>query len=322
MPTEQNRREEIARRQLPYTLENCASPPPSRRGKVREIYERGDEVLLVATDRISAFDVVLGTIPFKGATLTEQAVFWLEQARAVGPTHLLERPEAQVMRVKRAEPFAFEFVVRGYLAGSLLREPATTRGEAWGLRLDPQQAPYTAFEGPLVTPTTKEAVGQHDVPCSIASLQAKGVATRRQLEEVQERALALFALGSRAARERGLLLVDTKYEFGVIEDEIVLIDEVHTADSSRYWVASSYEERLSAGLAPEMLDKERLRRWLREERNFVGEGPPPSLPDEVRVDLASFYWSLTETITGRDFRPDTGPVTERIGQLAHAFLGH
>ncbi|MFZ9889746.1 MAG: phosphoribosylaminoimidazolesuccinocarboxamide synthase [Myxococcota bacterium] len=320
MPTAPQHREELASQQLAHTLESCIAPPPTRRGKVREIYERGDEVLLVATDRISAFDVILGTIPFKGATLTEQAVFWLEQAREVGPTHLLERPEAQVMRVRRAVPFAFEFVVRGYLAGSLLREPAETRGEAWGLRLDPHQAPFTPFAAPLVTPTTKEAVGKHDLPSSLEALKAKGVATQKQLDEVRERALALFALGSRAARERGLILVDTKYEFGLVGDEIVLIDEVHTADSSRYWVASSYDERLAQGDPPEMLDKERLRRWLREERNFTGEGAPPALPDDVRIDLASFYWSLTETITGRDFAPDTGPVIDRVTAVARGFL--
>lgn len=311
---------ERCRAQLPHALERCEAPPPTRHGKVRELYERGDELLLVATDRVSAYDVVLGTIPFKGALLTEQAAFWLERAREVIPTHLLERPDPQVMRVKKATPFAFELVVRGYLAGSLLREPAETRGGAYGLVIDPSIPAYGAFPSPLVTPTTKAPLGAHDEPCSPEELVRRGVCTRAQMDEAIERALALFELGQEHARDRGLILVDTKYEMGLVDGRLTLIDEVHTADSSRYWIAASYEERLRRGEPPEMLDKERLRRWLREELGYLGEGPAPALPDDVRVDLAAHYWGLTETLMGRAFEPLGGPVAGRVAEVCRRFL--
>ncbi len=320
VPTPTTRTRELCRAQLAHTLERCTQPAPARHGKVREIYQRGDELLLVTTDRVSAYDVVLGTIPYKGALLTEQAVFWLELAKDVVPTHLVERPDPQVMRVKKATPFAFELVVRGYLAGSLLREPPETRGSAYGLRVDASVPAHGRFEAPLVTPTTKEQVGQHDQPCSPAALVARGVVTQAQLDEVVERSLALYRLGSERARERGLILVDTKYEFGLVDGRVTLIDEVHTADSSRYWIAASYDERMARAETPEMLDKERLRRWLREERGYLGEGPPPALSDDVRVDLAAHYWSLTERVMGRDFTPVAGPVAERVQGVARRFL--
>jgi phosphoribosylaminoimidazole-succinocarboxamide synthase len=307
------RREQAARAQLPHALEAVSEPPPDRHGKVRDIYERGDELLFVTTDRVSAFDVVLGTVPFKGALLTEQAVFWLEKAKDILPTHLLERVDPQVMRVRRAEPLAFELVVRGYLAGSLMREPAGSRGQGYGLRVDPSVPAYGRFEAPLITPTTKAALGAHDEPCSLDDLVARGVISRRHLDEALERALALYALGSEVARSRGLLLVDTKYELGLVQGELVLIDEVHTADSSRYWLAASYEERLARREAPEMLDKERLRGWLRD-RGYSGEGEPPPLSDEVRIDLASHYWELSELITGQPFAPGVGPVAPRVAR--------
>lgn len=320
MPTPEANIRERCRAQLPHALERCSDPPPSRHGKVRELYERGDELLLVATDRVSAYDVVLGTIPFKGALLTEQAAFWLERAREVIPTHLLERPDPQVMRVRKAQPFAFELVVRAYLAGSLLREPAETRGSAYGVRVDPSLPAHGAFPTPIVTPTTKEAVGAHDQPCSPGELVRRGVCTRAQMDEAIERALALFRLGREHARDRGLILVDTKYEMGLVDGRVTLIDEVHTADSSRYWIAASYEERMAKGEPPEMLDKERLRRWLREERGYLGEGPAPALPDDVRVDLAAHYWSLTETLTGRPFEPLGGAVAARVSEVCRRFL--
>jgi phosphoribosylaminoimidazole-succinocarboxamide synthase len=305
-------REEKSRAQLPFTLQRCESPEPSRRGKVRDLVERGDELFIVASDRVSAYDVILGTIPFKGALLTEQAVFWLERAKDVVQTHLIERPDPQVMRCHKAQPLAVEMVVRGFLAGSLMREPAESRGARYGLKLDPAIADYARLDAPIVTPTTKAELGEHDEPCAPAELVSRGVLSEAQLEEVTEKAQALFAMGSSYAAERGLLLVDTKYEFGVRDGRVVLIDEVHTADSSRYWVADSYEARLAAGEPPEMLDKERLRRWLRLERDYMGDGEPPPLPDDVRVDLACHYWDLCERVTGARFAGEVGDVASRI----------
>jgi phosphoribosylaminoimidazole-succinocarboxamide synthase len=318
-------------------LEGVRDPTPTYRGKVRDVYargarnhpardqldahpnDRGDELLLVATDRISAFDVVLGTVPFKGQLLTEQAAFWLEKAAAVCRTHLLERVDPCAMRCLRTEALPIELVVRGYLAGSLLREPPDTRGSAYGLRLDPHLPDYGLLPAPIVTPTTKEPSGAHDRPCSLDEIVASGRVAKPVLDRAVEIALSLFALGSAHARSQGLLLVDTKYELGTKDGEVILIDEVHTADSSRFWIADTYEARRQAGQAPEMLDKERLRRWLLAQ-GFDGHGSPPALSDDVRVDLASHYWDLTERVTGRPFEPTEGDPTARVEACVRAFL--
>lgn len=284
--------------------------PPPYRGKVRDVFDLGQELLLVASDRVSAFDVVLGTIPLKGALLTEQSAFWLEKVSAIVPTHFIERVDAQAMRVQKAEPLPVELVVRGSLAGSLLREPAQTRGAAYGLKLPPDLAPYQRFEAPIVTPTTKESEG-HDRPCSLDDLVASGRCTQAQCDACVEMALQLFDLGAAFADQNGLILVDTKYEFGVVDGEVILIDEVHTADSSRFWDGATYADRIAAGEAPVMLDKERLRTWLLA-NGFSGDGTPPSLPDAVRVDLASHYWELTERLLGRPFAPPKLPPATRL----------
>jgi phosphoribosylaminoimidazole-succinocarboxamide synthase len=313
---------EVRRRiaeELPRASAGVRGVEPAHRGKVRDVYARGDELLLVASDRVSAFDVVLGTIPLKGELLTEQATWWLARAAALGPTHLIERVDPAALRCRRAEALPVELVVRGYLAGSLAREPATTRGRAYGLSLDPQQRPFTAFASPIITPTTKEAVGVHDQPCSLDELVASGRVRRHHLERVCEFALGLFALGQAVADDNGLMLVDTKYEFGLIDGEIAVIDEVHTADSSRFWVKESYAARLSAGEPPEMLDKENLRRWLLAQ-GYAGQGTPPALTDQIRSDVSAHYWSLTERVLGRRVEPQ-GADAERQRRLVESFLG-
>jgi phosphoribosylaminoimidazole-succinocarboxamide synthase len=317
--TSPGQRASALRAALSSTLFEVGHPAPSHRGKVRDVYVRGDELLLVATDRVSAFDVVLGTLPLKGAMLTHQSAFWLARAASVCPTHLLAREAPQVLRCRRAQALPVELVVRGYLAGSLLREDKAHRGHSYGLRLDPNQAAYSAFPTPIVTPTTKEAVGQHDRPCSLADLVASGAASQAQMDACVEHALALFAMGQAHAQAQGLLLVDTKYEFGVVNGVVILIDEVHTADSSRFWLASSHAHALATGSAPHMLDKEHLRRWLISE-GFQGEGTPPALPDDVRVDVSSRYWELTETLLGEPFTapaptPVDGVVSRFVSQL-------
>ncbi len=297
------------------------------RGKVRDVFSRslpsGDELLLVATDRVSAFDVVLGTIPLKGQLLTEQSAFWLDRAAQIAKTHVLERVDAAVLRCRRARAFPVELVVRGHLAGSLLREAPEVRGKAYGLSIDPAIGPHQPFAEPVITPTTKEAVGVHDVPCSLPELVAGGRISQRHLDRVVEIARALFAMGQAHARQQGLILVDTKYEFGVLagddpdHGDVAVIDEVHTADSSRFWLASSWAERVGRGDAPEMLDKENLRRWLLD-RGFSGHGAPPALDDAIRCDLAAHYWNLTERVLGQPFVPTPGGA-ERVLQVVRQF---
>jgi len=313
-----DRRRRIAA-ELSRASEGVAGLVPTHRGKVRDVFARGDEVLLVASDRVSAFDVVLGTIPFKGELLTEQAVFWLERARQIAPTHLIERVDPVAMRCRRASAFPVELVVRGYLAGSLAREPADSRGKAYGLSLDPAQRPYTAFATPIITPTTKEAVGVHDQPCSLDDLVASGRVSRAHLERACAIALELFALGQAHADAQGLILVDTKYELGLIDGEVAIIDEVHTADSSRFWVKDSWASRIAAGDVPEMLDKENLRRWLLSV-GYSGNGTPPVLTDAVRSDLAAHYWDLTERVLGQQVAP-VGADAGRLQAVVGRFLG-
>jgi phosphoribosylaminoimidazole-succinocarboxamide synthase len=311
------RRRRIAA-ELPCASAGVEGASPTHKGKVRDVFGHGDEVLLVASDRVSAFDVVLGTIPFKGELLTEQAVFWLERAGNIAPTHLLERVDPVAMRCRRAQALPVELVVRGYLAGSLAREPAETRGRAYGLRLDPKQQPHTAFAAPIITPTTKEAVGFHDQPCSLDDLVASGRVSRAHLDRACEIARALFALGQAHADAQGLILVDTKYEFGLIDGEVAIIDEVHTADSSRFWVKDTWAARVAAGEVPEMLDKENLRRWLLSV-GYSGHGTPPTLTDGVRTDLAAHYWELTERVLGHPVSP-VGADAARLQRVVSRFL--
>ncbi len=313
MATDDETRTSEIRARLDQALDGISTPAPSYRGKVRDVYAKGDELFLVATDRVSAFDRVLGTIPLKGALLTEQSAFWLERANQITKTHFIERVDAQVMRVKRARALPVELVVRGYLAGSLLREKPSERGSAYGLQLADDLVPYQKFETPIITPTTKEDEG-HDRPCSLDDLVHSGRATRAEIEACSEAALNLFREGSAFAEKNGLLLVDTKYEFGVIDGDVILIDEVHTADSSRYWVADSYPEKMAREQVPHMLDKERLRTWLLAQ-GFSGDGDAPPLPDDVRIDLAAHYWRLTETLLNQPFVPPAESPQTRVSAL-------
>lgn len=316
LTAEDVKRREIAR--ISGDAVDAVSLPPTHRGKVRDVFQRGRELLLVATDRVSAFDVVLGTIPLKGQLLTEQSAFWLAKAATVAPTHLVERLDPAILRCRTAQAFPVELVVRGHLAGSLMREPPETRGHAYGLRIDPAIQPYAAFAEPIITPTTKEAVGVHDQPCSEDDLVAAGRISRVHLDRVTEIARALFALGRAHAASQGLILVDTKYEFGLIDGEVCIIDEVHTADSSRFWLQESFVDRVGKGEAPEMLDKENLRRWLLS-RGFSGQGVPPALDESIRADLASHYWGLTERVLGQRFVPTAGGV-DRLNAVVAAFM--
>ncbi len=317
--TDHDSQRRVLSEHLASTVDVVAGLTPTHRGKVRDVFAVGDrELLLVATDRISAFDVVLGTVPLKGQLLTEQSAFWLQKAQAVTPTHLIERVDPAVLRCRRAEAFPVEIVVRGYLAGSLLREPPSSRGAAYGLSLDPSLGAYAPFLTPLLTPTTKEAVGVHDRPCSLSDLVAAGRLSTAHVGRIVEVAHALFAMGKAHADACGLLLVDTKYEMGLIDGEICLIDEIHTADSSRFWVKATYAERVARGEPPEMLDKENLRRWLLA-RGFAGHGTPPVLDDAIRVDVGAWYWTLTEQLLGQSFVPQAGGEA-RLAQVVRQFV--
>lgn len=301
-------------------LQGVDAPRPDYRGKVRDVYHKGNELFIVATDRVSAFDVILGTIPLKGTLLTEQSTMWLERAADIIDTHLIERVDPQIMRCRRAETLPIEIIIRGYLAGSLMREDPATRGSSYGLKLPTDLKPHQKLEAPIVTPTTKAEQGEHDEPISLSEIVSSGLVTQANLDRAVEASVALFNAGSTFAEENGLILVDTKYEFGLIDGKVVLIDEIHTADSSRFWVKEDYPNAIKEERSPLMLDKERLRSWLISQ-GFQGEGTPPALPDDVRVDLAVHYWKLTEQVLGQPFTPPIEPPSDRVPAYLNSQLG-
>jgi phosphoribosylaminoimidazole-succinocarboxamide synthase len=282
------------------------------RGKVRDNYRQKDRYILITTDRISAFDHVLGTIPFKGEALNRLAVFWFEKTKDVAPNHLLDVPDPNVMVAKLCQPLPIEVIVRGYLTGSLWRDYEAGKAGAYGIEFPKGLKKDQAFERPIITPSTKAEQGKHDEAISARNIVAKGLVDQKRLDEAFALALALFARGQESAKSRGLILVDTKYEFGISAGKLLVIDEIHTMDSSRYWEAREYADRFRKGDEQKMLDKENVRQWLIRERNYKGDGPPPKLPDDVRIDIARIYLNAFERITGSKFEPKVGPVLPRI----------
>jgi len=285
-------------------------------GKVRDSYREGSRRTLVVTDRVSCFDRVVGTLPFKGQVLNQIAAFWFEQTRAIAPNHLVAVPDPNVSVVRECRPLPVEFVMRAYLTGSTSTSiwTAYARGERvyCGHRLPDGLRKHEALPRPILTPTTKAPQGEHDALASRAALVASGAITAERFDEAERIASALFAAGQRHAAARGLILVDTKYELGEDADgRLVVIDEIHTPDSSRYWVRERYERALAAGRDPEALDKEYVRRWL-QDQGYHGEGPSPALPVDVRCEAARRYIEAYEQIAGRAFEPDTRPPLERI----------
>jgi len=287
-------------------------------GKVRDSYvdRAGKRRFIVVTDRVSCFDVVVGTLPFKGQVLNQLAAFWFETTRGIAPNHLIEVPDPNVSLVRECRPLAVEFVCRGYLTGSTSTSiwTAYQRGERsyCGHRLPDGMRKHEPLPEPLLTPTTKAPGGQHDELTSRQELLARGTIEAARYDEAEGLCLALFAEGQRRAASRGLILVDTKYELGLDDEQrLVVIDEIHTPDSSRYWYRDRYERALSEGRDPEALDKEYVRRWLGE-RGYRGEGAPPELPSDVRCEAARRYIEAYEQITGRGFEPDVEAPEVRI----------
>lgn len=269
-----------------------------RRGKVRDVLDWGTHVLLTATDRISAFDRILGSVPDKGEILHQLSVWWMEQACAVMPNALVASlgPRTAVMR--KAQPLSVEIVVRGYLTGSAWRDYDQAR-ELWGLPSGLSQ--NQKLPRPYLTPTTKAEAG-HDLPISPETAIMQGLVSKDLWEQVEKSAVGLFEMGAKRLAERGLLLVDTKYEMGLIDGELVLIDEIHTPDSSRFWYADSYPQAFADGRPPRQLDKEVFRAWLLEQ-GWKGEGDPPAIPESVWNTVRDRYLEAWSAATGTRFQP-------------------
>lgn len=306
---------------LSNVVKDAAIPelPNHYRGKVRENYDLPDgRRVIIATDRLSAFDIILTALPFKGQVLTQTARYWFEATKDICPNHVIEYPDPNVVVAKRLTIMPVEIVVRDYLAGttgtSLWTMYKKGRREMYGhtfpdgLR-ENQKLPQT-----IITPTTKAFDAGHDEELTAAEIVERGLLTQAQWDEVTAKALALFARGREMAAQRGLILVDTKYEFGFDEaGNIILADEIHTPDSSRYWFAASYPERYEAGQRPESFDKDFVRSWVTQ-RCDPYKDPIPEIPAEVILEAARVYIEAYETITGETFRvpAEVTPVVERI----------
>jgi phosphoribosylaminoimidazole-succinocarboxamide synthase len=308
------------RAQLTHTLRQIDLPGLGElyRGKVRDNYARGDRIVMITTDRISAFDHVLGTIPFKGEVLSRLTAFWFGKVKDIAPTHLVDVPDPSVQVVKRAKPLPIEIVIRGYITGSLWRDYEAGKAGAYGIAWPKGLRKDQKFDRPIITPSTKAEYGTHDEPISEQDILAKKIVAPEVWKEATTVAHRLFQRGQEWAASRGLILVDTKYEMGIAEGKLVVIDEIHTPDSSRYWMADGYAERFQAGRDQEMLDKENIRQWLIKEHGFSGHGKPPALTDEVRVMLARKYIEAYERLTGETFSSGVGSVEERIKQNLRA----
>ncbi len=302
---------------IPHCLTATDLPLPNKYpGKVRDTYDLGDgRLLLITTDRQSGFDRMLGAVPFKGQVLNRTSLYWFEATKGMIENHVLSSPHANVVIAQKCRVLPIEFVVRGYLTGS-------TDTSIWtqyqkGMRsFDGQLLPdgmkkNQPLRENILTPTTKEA--KHDRPITAAEIIAEGWLTAAEWEFCSAKALELFAFGQKVAADRGLILVDTKYEFGVAPNgQILLIDEVHTPDSSRYWLADSYDERVAAGQEPNMIDKEFFRLWFRERCDPYKDAELPVPPDELIAELASRYVQLFERITDNSFVPDMRPLQETV----------
>jgi len=297
-------------------LERLALPPdaPLYRGKVRDVVDLGREVLITTTDRISAFDRVLTTIPCKGEVLNTISLFWFHATSDIIANHVREELSPRTVRAVTCAVVPIEVVVRGFLTGSAWRDYQNDVAVS-GVRLPAGMRFNQRFEHPLLTPSTKEEKGTHDRPISREEIVSSGRVEKRLWERIEEASLALFQRGTEIAARSGLHLVDTKYEFGLHDGHLTLVDEVHTPDSSRYWYAGTWEQLLRDGAPQRELDKEYLRQWLLA-RGWKGDGPPPPIPDDVRIEVARKYITAWETITGREFLPRAMGAAEEASLVA------
>ncbi len=290
-----------------------------RIGKVRDQYDFGDKVALITTDRQSAFDRVLASIPFKGQVLNLTSAWWFDQTKDIIPNHVIDIPDPNVTLAKKCDVFPIEFVVRGYITGSTSTALWTVYNngdrEYCGNTLPEGLVKNQKLEANMLTPTTKEE--HHDRPISPDEIVSEGWMTKEDWGYCSHRALELFAFGQKKAAENGMILVDTKYEMGRDEDGTIrLIDEIHTPDSSRYWIAETYDERMAVGQNPQNVDKEFLRLWFVDNCDPYNDETLPDAPEELVAELSGRYIYLYETIAGVAFPfPSVGkPVLERINE--------
>ena len=303
--------------------------PNYYRGKVRENYDLADgSRIIISTDRLSAFDRILTCIPYKGQVLTQTARYWFEKTADICPNHVIAYPDPAVVVGKRLDILPVEIVVRGYLAGTTGTSILTLykKGERtmYGVTMPDGMRDNEKLPVPIITPTSKEFDGGHDEPLTPDEIVSKGLLTQAQWETLSSYALALFARGQELAARNGLILVDTKYEFGTDENgTIILADEIHTPDSSRYWIASSYQAAFEAGKRPESFDKDFVRAWVAERCDPYHDSIP-EIPESLIAETSRVYIRAYEAITGQTFVPDDSGATplERVrANLSRYFPG-
>jgi phosphoribosylaminoimidazole-succinocarboxamide synthase len=312
----------VLRQSIPDVVNDIEIAWPLERysGKVRECFWLPDGLrLLAATDRLSAFDMVLASVPFKGQVLNQLSAFWFRELAHIVPNHLVDLPDPNVSLVRECEPLRVEVIVRGFITGVTTTALWTLydAGERsiYGYEFPDGLRKNDPLPEPIITPTTKASAGEHDERLTCAEVVERGLLDGETWDAVQEAALGLFKRGQETAEAAGFVLVDTKYEFGRTEDgTLMLIDEVHTPDSSRFWKAESV-----AGGSPEHWDKEYVRLWY-VRHGYRGVGACPPLPEEVVVEAARRYIGLYEGLTGRSFEPGTVPAGPRIARVLESFL--
>jgi len=304
---------------LAHPLDSTDFPTLGRKyeGKVRDNYTTPDgRRVIIATDRISAFDRVLGTLPLKGQVLGFAAAWWFEKTRHIAPNHVIVNPDPNVLVARECQLVPVEMVVRAYLTGttstSIWIHYEQGKREFCGHQLPDGLKKHQRLAAPILTPSTKAAHGDHDVSASREEILRISGMPAADFDRAAELAMALFREGQRVCAERGLILVDTKYEFGKTpEGDIILIDEIHTPDSSRFWYQNTYEERFSAGQDPESFSKEFVRGYL-VEQGFRGDGPIPVIPDEIKIEAMRRYIEAVERITGAPFVPNVEEPNARM----------
>lgn len=315
------------RSMLPFCLSDTSFTFGKKyQGKVRDTYDLGDKVMLVTTDRLTAFDRPLALIPYKGQVLNLTSAWWFEQTADIVPNHLIAVPDSNAVIAKKCKVFPIEFVVRGYITGttgtSLWTQYAKGVREYCGITFPEGLLKNQKLAQPALTPTTKEV--EHDRPITPKEIVSEGWMTQADWDEASELAMKLYKRGVEIAAKNGLILVDTKYEFGRDTDgNIIVVDEIHTPDSSRYWLANSYEERLAQGQEPENIDKEFLRLWFAKNCDPYKDENLPAAPQDLVEALAARYIQLYEMITGKQFAfmPEPGPIDKRIMRNVAGYLG-
>jgi phosphoribosylaminoimidazole-succinocarboxamide synthase len=304
---------------LPNVLKTIDLPNLGKKyqGKVRDFYIQNDKRITITTDRQSAFDVILGYIPFKGAVLNQLAAFWFDQTKKIVPNHMISVPDPNVLVSKQCKNLPIEMVVRGYLSGvtktSVWYSYEKGEREIYGIKFSDGMKKNQKLPHPIITPTTHPEAGSslHDERLTREQIIDQKIVDQTLYKQMEKVALELFDFGSKWCLKHGLILVDTKYEFGIHNGKLTLIDEIHTPDSSRFWIADTYEAKFKKGEEPENYDKEFLRLWYAE-KGYKGDGTPPEMTDDLIVQTAQRYIGVYEKLTGKKFVAYDYPIEERI----------